>query len=102
MDDYRYQALKLLTRARHQTVQDMTREKQRFLNGLFISFSGLAQEKIFSNKFGATSMALIEEFSSIDELAYMSLEELADFVRRHGKNVLTIQTKLRMLFSVLQ
>lgn len=86
MDDYRYQALKLLTRARHQTVQDLTREKQRFLNGLFISFSGLAQEKIFSNKFGATSMALIEEFSSIDELAYMSLEELADFVRRHGKN----------------
>lgn len=86
MDDYRYQALKLLTRARHQTVQDLTREKQRFLNGLFISFSGLAQEKIFSNKFGATSMALIEEFSSIDELAYMSLEELADFVRKHGKN----------------
>lgn len=86
MDDYRYQALKLLTRARHQTVQDLTREKQRFLNGLFISFSGLAQEKIFSDKFGATSMAIIDEFSSLDELAYMNPDELSDFIRKHGKN----------------
>lgn len=28
MDDYKYQALKLYIRARHQTVQDLTREKQ--------------------------------------------------------------------------
>ena len=60
MDDYKYQALKMYTRARHQLVQELTREKQRFLNTVFISFSGLTQEKIFSNKFGATSMALIE------------------------------------------
>lgn len=86
MDDYRYQSLKLLTRARHQAVQALTREKQRFLNGLFISFSGLAQEKIFSNKFGAASMAVIDEFSSLDELAYMNPDELADFIRKHGKN----------------
>ncbi len=86
MDDYRYQSLKLLTRARHQAVQALTREKQRFLNGLFISFSGLAQEKIFSDKFGATSMAIIDEFSSLDELAYMNPDELADFIRKCGKN----------------
>ncbi len=86
MDDYKYQALKMYTRARHQTVQDLTREKQRFLNVPFISFSGLAQEKIFSDKFGAASLALIEEFSSLDELAYMNPDELADFIRKHGKN----------------
>lgn len=86
MDDYRYQSLKLLTRARHQAVQALTREKQRFLNGLFISFSGLAQEKIFSDKFGATSMAVTDEFSSLDELAYMNPDELADFIRKCGKN----------------
>lgn len=86
MDDYKYQALKMYTRARHQTVQDLTREKQRFLNVLFISFSGLAQEKIFSDKFGAASLALIEEFSSLDELAYMNPDELADFICKHGKN----------------
>lgn len=41
MDDYRYQALKVLARARFQLIQSLTREKQRFLNGLFIKFSGL-------------------------------------------------------------
>ena len=86
MDDYKYQALKMYTRARHQLVQELTREKQRFLNTVFISFSGLTQEKIFSNKFGATSMALIEEFSSLDELAYMSTDELVDYIRKKGKN----------------
>ena len=74
------------TRARHQLVQELTREKQRLLNTVFISFSGLTQEKIFSNKFGATSTALIEEFSSLDELAYMSTDELVDYIRKKGKN----------------
>ena len=27
-------------------------------------------------------MALIEEFSSLDELAYMSTDELVDFIRK--------------------
>ena len=86
MDDYRYRSLKLLTRARHQAIQALTREKQRFLNGLFISFSGLAQGKIFSDNFGATSMAVIDEFSSLDELAYMNPDELADFIKKKKKN----------------
>lgn len=86
MDDYRYQALKVLTRARFQLVQSLTREKQRFLNGLFIKFSGLAQENIFSDKFGAASMALIEEFESVDELAYMDTEKLAAFISEKGRN----------------
>lgn len=60
--DYRYEALKVLTRARHQTVQSLTREKQRFLNQLFMKFSGFSQEKIFSNNFGATATAVIENF----------------------------------------
>ena len=68
MDDYKYQALKMYTRARHQLVQELTREK------------------IFSDKFGATSTAQIEEFSSLDELAYMSTDELVDFIRKKGKN----------------
>jgi transposase len=86
MDDYRYQALKTLTRARHQTVEELTREKQRFLNHLFLKFSGLTQEKVFSDNFGAASLALIDEFESIDELAYMDTGELADFIRIKGKS----------------
>lgn len=85
MGDYRYEALKALTRARHQTVQSLTREKQRFLNQLFMKFSGFTQENIFSNNFGATATAILEEFSSVDELAYMATNELADFIQKHGK-----------------
>lgn len=35
MDDYRYEALKTLTRARFYAVQNLAREKQRFANYLF-------------------------------------------------------------------
>lgn len=41
MDDYRYKALQTLTRARFYAVQNLTREKQRFANYLFIKCSGL-------------------------------------------------------------
>lgn len=39
MDDYRYEALKTLTRARFYAVQNLIREKQRFANLLFRSGS---------------------------------------------------------------
>lgn len=42
MDDYKYLALKMYTRARHQLVQELTRGKQPLLNIVFICFSGLA------------------------------------------------------------
>jgi len=86
MGDYRYTALKTLTRARHQIVETLTREKQRFMNLLYINFSGFAQEKVFSDNFGATFLALIEEFSSPDELAYMDTDELTEFIKTKGRN----------------
>lgn len=88
MGDYRYEALKALTRARHQTVQSLTREKQRFLNQLFMKFSGFSQVKNFSNNFGATATAVIENFEFLDELAYIVSDELADFIKKHGKGKL--------------
>ena len=45
MDDYRYQALRTLTRARFDVIQNLTREKQRFANYLFLKCSGIAQDK---------------------------------------------------------
>lgn len=83
--DYRHEALKVMTRARHQTVQSLTREKQRFLNQLFLKFSGFTQEKIFSDSFGATAVAVIEAFESLDDLAYMDADELAAFIQKHGR-----------------
>ena len=86
MDDYRYIALQNLTRARFFAVQNMAREKQRFLNYLFMKYSSMAQEKVFSNTFGATAQAVYEEFSSADELAYMDLHDLTAFIKEKGKN----------------
>lgn len=86
MDDYRYKALQNLTRARFFTVQNLTKEKQRFLNSLFLKFSDLAKDKVFSNTFGATSLAVIEEFISVDEIENMDFETLCNFVVTKGKN----------------
>ena len=86
MDDYRYKALQNLTRARFHAVQSLTREKQRFMNYLFMKCSGLAQEKIFSDNYGAAALAVFEEFETPDDIADMDVEQLAAFIAEKGKN----------------
>ena len=86
MDDYRYKALKNLTRARFFAVQNLTKEKQRFLNYLFMKYSSLTQEKVFSDTFSVTALAVYEDFDSADQLAYMDLQELTDFIKDKGRN----------------
>jgi len=85
-DDYCYKALQTLTRSRFTTVGSMTKEKQRFMNYLFMKCSGLAQDKAFSNHFGVAAMELYEYFSTPDELANMDLKQLAAFISEKGKN----------------
>ncbi len=85
MDDYRYKALQTLTRARFYAVQDLTREKQRFANYLFLKCSGLAQDKDIANT-SATTFALMERFETVDELAYADLDELTAFIDEKGRN----------------
>ena len=75
MDDYRYKALQTLTRARFYAVQDLTREKQRFTNYLLLKCSGLAQDKDIANT-SATTLALIERFETVNELAYAATQRL--------------------------
>ena len=85
MDDYRYKALQTLTKARFYAVQDLTREKQRFANYLFLKCSGLAQDKDIANS-SATTIALMERFETVDELAYADLDELTTFIDEKGRN----------------
>ncbi len=84
MDDYRYKALQTLTRARFYAVQDLTREKQRFANYLFLKCSGLAQDKDIKNT-SATTLALMEHFETADDLAYANLDELTAFIVKAGR-----------------
>ena len=86
MDDYRHKALQNLTRARFYAVQSLTREKQRFMNHLFMKCSGLAQEKAFSDNYGVAALAVFEEFDTPDEIADMNIEQLAAFIAEKGKN----------------
>lgn len=86
MDDYRYKALQNLTRARFYAVQNLTREKQRFMNHLFMKCSGLAQEKIFSDNYGAAALAVFEEFETPDDIADIDTDQLAAFIAEKGKN----------------
>ena len=86
MDDARFKALQILTRQRFFAVRSLTVEKQRFLNVIFKKYSSLAQNKVFSNTFGASALALYEEFDSTDTLAYMDLHELTDFLVKKSKN----------------
>lgn len=85
MDDYRYKALQALTRARFHAVQSLVREKQRFLGYVFMKFSSLSQEKVFSDTCGATSLAVLETFDDLDQLLDMQLEELTAFIRTKGR-----------------
>ena len=83
MDDYRYRSLQTLTRARFDAVQNLTREKQRFANYLFLKCSGIAQNKKVPNT-SATTLALMEAFETVDDLANCALEDLTAFVTAAG------------------
>ena len=85
-----YIALQRLTRQRYHICKELIREKSYILTNLYLSFSGLVtlnkNELPFSDMFGVTSSAFFEEFSSPDQIAESSLEELIDFISVKGKN----------------
>lgn len=96
MDDYRYQALRTLTRARFDVIQNLTREKQRFANYLFLKCSGMAQDKDIQNT-SATTIALMERFETVDDLANADLDELTAFLEEKGRNFADPATKAKAI-----
>lgn len=83
--DYRYLALISLTSTRYYTVSNLVK-KQRFMNVLFKKYSSTTQEKVFSDTFSNTVLAVYEEFESAEALDNMDLQELTDFIMGKGKN----------------
>lgn len=81
-----YIPLQRLTRFRTHLAQQIAVEKNYFLSHLFLKFSAYKQISPFSDNFGATSQAVIEAFFSVEELAEIPIEDLLDFVIKHGKN----------------
>ena len=81
-----YIPLQRLTRFRTHLAQQIASEKNYFLSHLFLKFSAYKQVSPFSDNFGATSQAMIEEFFSVEELAETPIEDLLNFAIKHSKN----------------
>lgn len=77
--------LRFLTRYRYHLVKDLVREKNYCLSVLYLKASEYRQDYPFSNVFGATSQALIDEFASLDEVAAMPFAELVNWLDTKGK-----------------
>ncbi|QPW46719.1 IS110 family transposase [Bacillus thuringiensis] len=80
-----YVALQQLTRSRYQLVKMLTKEKQHFLQHLSFKCNTFSQE-VDSSVFGTAMMELFLEKFSLEELADMPLEELAEFLQKKSKN----------------
>lgn len=84
-DSVKYQPLQRLTRFRLHLIETLTKEKQFFLNHLFLKLSAYKQVDTFSNDFGATATAVVEEMSA-EQLVEMPLDELVNFVVKKSRN----------------
>lgn len=82
--DARYAPLQRLTRFRLHLVQNLAREKNYCLSFLFLTFSGFGQVSPFGDPFGATSSAVLEEFTT-EELAQQPLEALTAYLQAKGR-----------------
>ncbi len=77
-------ALQKLTRARYHLIQNLVRESNVLMSNLYLKCSDYTL--VFKNKLSATSLAVMEEFESVEELAETSLDTLIEFLIAHGKN----------------
>ncbi len=84
--DIKYQPLRKLTRFRFHLMQQISREKDFFLANLFLKASAYSKVLPFGSTFSATSLAVINDFFSVDELAAASIEELTTFILEKGKS----------------
>ena len=84
--DTKYQPLRKLTRFRFHLMQQIAREKNFFLANLFLKASAYSRVSPFGSTFSATSLSVINDFFSVDELAAMPVEELTEFILEKGKS----------------
>jgi transposase len=79
-----WQGLRRLTRYRFRLSGDLSREKMRFQSYAYLKASDWKRVKAFSDVLGATSAALLTEFT-IAELQEMTHDQLVDLIARRGR-----------------
>jgi hypothetical protein len=105
-DDF-WQGLRRLTRYRFKLSRILSQEKMRFQSYAFLKFSDWKRLKAFSDVFGATSAALLTEFTAA-ELREMTHDQLADLIARRGRGhfydpdatARTVQRALRTSYPI--
>lgn len=89
-----YLSLRMLTRERFTLISKLVSIKSRFISILFLKASGFVQNKAFSNTFGNTSINLLTEFDSIDQIIQMDTQELVDYILINSKNKVKCSDKI--------
>jgi transposase len=105
-DDF-WQGLRRLTRYRFRLSRNLSQEKVRFQSYAFLKCSDWKRVKAFSDVFGATSAALLTEFTAA-ELREMTQDQLADLIARRGRDhfydpdatARTVQQALRTSYPI--
>jgi transposase len=82
--DLVYAPLQRLTRFRSHLAQTLAREKNYFLTFLFLKFSTYSQIEPFSDPFGVTSSALLDEYTT-EQIVESPLDELVGFLSAKGR-----------------
>ena len=82
-DDF-WQGLRRLTRYRFKLSRNLSQEKMRFHTNVFVKCSDWKRVKPFSDLFGATSAALLTEFTAA-ELREMTHDQLAGLIAHRGR-----------------
>jgi transposase len=91
--DLVYAPLQRLTRFRFHLAKTLAREKNYFLTFLFLKFSAFSQVAPFGDSFGATSCALLDEFTT-EDLVQTPLDDLARFLDEKGRGHFANPTEL--------
>jgi transposase len=79
-----WQGLRRLTRYRYRLSKALSQEKNRFQSYAFLKCSDWKRVKAFSDVFGATSIALLTEFT-VAELQAMTHDQLVDLITHRGR-----------------
>ena len=79
-----WQGVRRLTRYRFQLSRNLSREKSRFRSCAFLKCSDWSSVASFSDFFGATSVALLTEFTAA-QLRAMTYDQLVNIICRRGR-----------------
>lgn len=88
-----YLALQRLTRHRLHIAECIAREKTYVLNNIFLKFSEFAmlnkEGHPFSNKYGATAEAILEQYMTNDDIINASIEALVELIESKSRGRIT-------------